>query len=107
MHFRFSRFTRMAAIFMLFIVFSVPAHAGIIQTAKNWFSGEALTLFISAVAALASGMTGLLYSKAVKTFRETGDFLSVLGSALEDNRLTRDELAQIVREGRDIFSIWR
>jgi len=93
--------------FVLFAMFALPAYAGIVQTAKKWFSGEALALVISAVAALVSGVSGIMYARSVKTFRETGEFLSVLGSALEDNRLTRDELAQIIREGRDIFSIWR
>jgi hypothetical protein len=107
MNIRSSRVTVISFAFILFSLCAVPAYAGIIQTAKNWFSGEAIALFISAAAALVSGMSGLLYAKAVKTFRETGEFLSMLGSALEDNRLTRDELALIIREGRDIFNIWR
>lgn len=107
MNIRSSRFTCISLAFVVFALCAVPAYAGIIQTAKTWFSGEAIALFISAAAALVSGMSGLLYSKAVKTFRQTGEFLSALGSALEDNRLTRDELAQIIREGRDIFNIWR
>ena len=46
-------------------------------------------------------------ASAKATMKEAGEFLRVLGFALEDNRITREELASIVKEGRDIFAAWR
>lgn len=86
---------------------AAPAYAGVFSTVTTWFTAETAAMIASAAAVLVSGILGLVYTRAVRTFRETGEFLTALGMALEDNRLTRDELAQIIREGRDIFSVWR
>lgn len=32
--------------------------------------------------------------------------LLTLGTALEDKRITRQELGSIVKEGKDIFAVW-
>ena len=81
--------------------------AGLIETAKSWFSAEAAALLVSAIAAILAGITGLFYTRAVRTFKEAGEFLTTLSLALEDKRITREELAQIIREGRDIFRAWK
>lgn len=83
------------------------AHAGVLGTVKTWLTGEAAALVASAAAALIAGLSGVMYSRVTRTFREAGEFLAAVGTALEDHRVTREELAAIVREGRDIFAVWQ
>ena len=94
-------------LFITLFAVAVPTYAGILDGAKNWLSTEVIAFLASAVAVLVSGLMGVMYTKAVRTFREAGEFLNVLGMALEDKRITREELAQIIREGRDVFRTWR
>jgi hypothetical protein len=82
-------------------------HAGTIDSVKSWITGEALAFILSATATILAGVSGVLYQRVASAMKEAGEFLRVLGSALEDNRITREELASIVKEGRDIFAAWR
>lgn len=87
---------------------AVPAFgAGIAGRVAGLVTGEVLSLALSAAAVVIAGASGILFARAARTFRETGEFLSVLGTAIEDRRITRDELAAIVREAKDIYRIWR
>ncbi len=97
---------------LIFVIMAVmessPAFgAGIAGRVANMVTGEVLSLVLSAAAVVIAGAFGLLFTRVARTFRETGEFLSLLGSAIEDRRITRDELAAIVREAKDIFRIWK
>jgi len=83
------------------------AHAGILDVGKAWFSGEVLALIASAILALIGGATGLVFRKIARTFREAGEFIATLGEAIEDSRLTREELTAVIKEGKDVFGVWR
>ena len=83
------------------------AHAGILGKVKMWLTGEVIALIASTVLVLVGGALGLVFRKIARTFKEAGEFLSTLGEAIEDHRITRDELACIVKEGRDVFNVWR
>lgn len=86
---------------------AAPAYAGVFGSVKGWFTGEIAAIVISAVIAIIGGTAGLLYGKVTRTFREAGEFLTTLGEALEDRRVTRDELAAIIRSGKEVFAVWR
>lgn len=101
------RFIAIAPFVTAAILYSLPANAGIAGSGGKWLSGEILSIVLSAALAIAGGAFGLLFSKVTRTFREAGEFLTVLGTALDDRRLTREELAAIIREGREIFTVWR
>jgi len=83
------------------------AHAGIVGNAGKWLTGEVGAYILSAVIALIGAGFGTMFVRMTRTFKETGEFLAALGEALEDRRITREELAAIIREGRDIFRVWR
>jgi hypothetical protein len=86
------------------------AHAGIgemVAGVKGWFTLEVAAFGLSMLLTLAAGAGGFLYTRIAHTLREAGEFLAVLGEAVEDQKLTREELADILSEGRDIFGIWR
>ncbi len=85
---------------------ATAAEAGVLNKIGAAVSGEVIALVISAAVALAAGAAGTLFVRVTRTFRETGEFLTALGSALEDTRITREELAKIVKEGKDIFAVW-
>jgi hypothetical protein len=88
------------------VLIAAPASAGILDSAKQLAGAELGALAASAIALILAGISGLFYARAVRTFREAGEFLTALSLALEDKRITRDELAQIIREGRDVFRAW-
>ena len=95
-------FTITSIVVLLSVLTSGYAHAGMWETVKSW-----VALVVSALLALAGGALGLIFRKISRTFKEAGEFMTVLGTALEDNRITRDELAHLLKEGREIFAVWR
>ncbi len=95
-------------VFVLALLFAAGnALAGVFDSVKSWITGETLALIVSAAAAFIAGLSGALYQKVANTMKEAGEFLNALGPALEDSRITREELAAIVREGREIFAVWK
>ena len=91
----------------MFLVLSVtPAFAGVIGTVKGWLTGEVIAVIATAVLGIICGTIGLLFSKISRTFKEAGEFLSTLGTAIEDRKMTREEIASIIKEGRDVFAVW-
>ena len=95
-----------SALFILF--FAVHAEAStILGKITSALSGEVFSLILSAALAIGAGIAGVLFTKIAGTLRETGEFLAALGLALEDRRITREELATIVKEAKDIFQTWK
>ncbi len=89
------------------ILLASEAHAGILEKARTWVTGEVAALVLSAILAILGGAFGLVFRRMSRTFKEAGEFMATLGIALEDKKLTRKELACIVKEGKDIFAVWR
>lgn len=56
--------------------------------------------------AVIAGAVGVLYTRITRTCKEAGEFLAVLGTVLEDTKITRQELGSIMKEGKDIFDVW-
>lgn len=83
------------------------AEAGVFGKVASALSGEVVALVLSAALAFAAGAAGAMFTRIAKTFRETGEFLSVLGCALDDHRVTREELAAIVGQAKDVFAAWK
>ena len=98
--------TVIVLVILLSLLFTGYAHAGVWETMSGWLTGEVLALVVSTLLAILGGALGLAFRKISRTFKEAGDFMTTLGTAIEDQRITRDELANIIKEGRDIFSVW-
>jgi predicted metal-binding transcription factor (methanogenesis marker protein 9) len=48
-------------------------------------------------------IVGIVKTKqAAKVITETGELLTVIGQALEDGKVTREEITQIVKEAQDV-----
>lgn len=95
---------------MCFALIPTVAQAGIgdwINSAKSWMSGELLALLATAGVALLASVAGVQFAKVQKTFAEFGEFMTTLSNALDDRKITNDELRAIVKEGKDIFAVWR
>ena len=88
------------------VLFSTLAYAGVFGTIKGWISGQVMAYIASAVLALVAGGLGVKYKKALLTIKEVGEFIKVLTDALEDDKLTKTELKQIAKEGKDIIDVW-
>jgi len=102
------KFFKIFAVIVLFAVFFTGfAEAGVLEKAKSWLTGEVLALFASCIIALLCGAFGIMFKKVTRTFKEAGEFMTTLGEALEDHRVSREELASIIKEGREIFEVWK
>ncbi len=99
-------FTVFVLVILLSLLFTGYAHAGVWEKARGWLTGEVLALVVSTLLAILGGAMGLVFRKISRTFKEAGEFMTTLGTAIEDQRITRDELANIIKEGRDVFRVW-
>lgn len=75
------------------------------EAIKDWVTGEVIAYTITAVLAL-GGLGGLVV-KISRTFKEIGEFMTAIGNALADSKMTGEELNSIVKEGKDVFSLWK
>jgi hypothetical protein len=91
----------------MFIFASTPVYAGVFGTIKEWAGGGIFVIVLSAVLAILAAVAKTKFDKVTKTLQEAGEFLAVLGVAIEDKKLTRDELAAIVKQGKDVLDPWR
>jgi len=101
------RFLTVMAAAALTFAATGAAEAGIFGKAAAVISGEVIALILSAAIVLAAGAAGAVFLRVARTFRETGEFLTILGEALDDRRISREELSGIVKEGKDIFAVWK
>ena len=93
------RFIFAAGLVVCVMLFFIDfAQAGVIGTVKSWLSGEVVALVASALLAIVGGVFGLTYRKITRTFKEIGECLTAIGIALEDNKLTREELIKSLIE---------
>ena len=86
---------------------ATAAEAGVFGKVAGALSEEVVALIVSAVVAMFAGALGIIFVRVTRTFREAGEFLNTLGYALEDHRITREELATIIREGKEVFMAWK
>jgi len=89
-------------LFIVFvIVFSSLAYAGPIDAVKSWGIGKIIGLV------LALGINAAVFMKIINTLKEAGEFFALLGKSLEDKKLTSKEISSIIKEGKDVFNIWK
>ena len=83
------------------------AYAGTLDKVKDWFTWNAAAYIITGL--LAVGVIGesVILGKIIRTLKEGGEFLTVLGDAVEDRKLGSDELNTIAKEARDVFDVWK
>ncbi len=102
------KFILTATVFITILLICISlAHAGIPGKAKALVTAETAALALSALLAVSGGFLGLTFRKIFRTLKEAGEFMAVLGDALEDKQLTREELARIIKKGGEVFMIWR
>ena len=99
--------TLLTTFFVFVVLFSHGMYAETADKTSSLISGEFLAIVLSAVVTILGSVFGMTLKRISRTFKEAGEFMSTLGSALEDNRLTRDELTAIIKEGSDIFTTWK
>ncbi|MFA6470477.1 MAG: hypothetical protein WCU00_00440 [Candidatus Latescibacterota bacterium] len=103
-----SKVTKLSVSALLILFFAVHAEAStFLGKITSALSGDVFSLLLSAVLAVGAGIAGVLFVRIASTLKETGEFLATLGIALEDRKISRDELASIVKEAKDIFQTWK
>ena len=93
---------------LLFTVFFAnAAFAGILGKVRIWLTGELMAIIFSAVIAILAGIFSLAFAKVSRTFKELGEFMITIAAAVEDKHITREELSNILSEGKDVLKVWR
>ena len=64
---------------------------------------EILTIIL----ALLSLYFGSKYKKAKQVMKELAEAMDKTYKAIEDNKITKDELKQVIKEWADVLKIWR
>lgn len=72
-----------------------------------FIGSQAWTYIASALLTIIAGSVGIIFVRVTATFKEAGEFLTVLGTALSDQKLDKTELNQIISEGKDVLNIWK
>ena len=62
--------------------------------------------FWPVILAFIAGAVGVMFKKITRTCKEFGEFLTTLGTTLEDQKITLEEHGAIVKEGKDFFAVW-
>lgn len=80
----------------------------------HWITGEVWGYVLTGIAAILSLALGWVYNKLgvrydliAKTLEEGAQFFGVLGAAAADHKITKEELASIIKEGQDVFSLYK
>ncbi|MBN1292537.1 MAG: hypothetical protein JXB48_11920 [Candidatus Latescibacteria bacterium] len=89
------------------LIGAAQVFAGIPGQIKTFLTTETTAIALTALITILGSFLGLLFNKLTRTFKETGEFMSKLGDALEDRKITRAELTDIIKEGRDIYLVWK
>lgn len=69
---------------------------------KEYITGELLTILGGIGLGILHRLNASRYSLIVKTLSETGQFLTTIGDAAADTKVTREELAAMIKEGADV-----
>lgn len=89
------------------VLFATSAYAGVFGKIGDWLKGEVLAVVLTALLAVVAGATTVVFSRIVTTLKEAGEFLSILGAAIEDKKITEEEISSILKEGKDVLNPWK
>jgi hypothetical protein len=99
---------------LLIITTVTVAHAGVLGDIWNGVKDQAMGVIMGGVALGLNGLLGWLHNKnaarfnmVTKTMAETGEFLTTLGTAIQDAKVTREELGATLKEGADVVNVFR
>lgn len=99
---------------LLIIGTAAVAHAGILGDIGSYVKEQAMGVILGGVALGINGVLMWLHNKnaarfnmVTKTMAETGEFLTTLGTAIQDAKVTREELGATLKEGADVVNVFR
>lgn len=61
---------------------------------------------LTAVFGIATIVLGVKYRKVKRTLKELGEAITTTSNAIDDNKLTEEEIKSTVKEWNDVVSIW-
>jgi hypothetical protein len=100
-------FTAILMGIMAVIVFAGPV---------DWIKGAAgkigLELGAGAITVLIGFLTagtgaGYVFMRIMKTMIEAGEFFAAIGEAMQDKKISPEEISEIYGRGKDVFNVWR
>ena len=106
-------YRKIFVVFILAMTVATVAYAGPLGTIKAWITGEIAQLILAGIAGILTIALGILMKKfgdsgekVKQTFKETAEFIDVVGAAIADDKISKEELKNIVEEGKDIYEVW-
>ncbi len=89
------------------VLISGSAYALSLGSIKDWLSGNVIAYILTGILAIGAIGGSLMFSRIVTTLQELGEFLTALGLALSDRKITKEELTTLLAQGKEVANIWR
>lgn len=81
--------------------------SGIFSSIGHFITGEVMSCILTALAVIVFSVFGAISVRIITTLKEAGEFMMVLANALQDRKITREELEAIIKEAQDVFNIFK
>lgn len=75
------------------------AFAGVFDTVKSFISTELISVLVSAGLGILYAKSEVRYGRVSRTLTEAGVFLEKLGTYVADGKTTREEIADLIKQG--------
>ena len=98
------RFTLLFIVAMLII--TGTAEAGVWGNIKGFFSDQVWAALATGIVFIFATFFGVIFNRSTTTLKETAEFMNVLAAAIEDKKVSREELAAIAKKGKDVVNVW-
>lgn len=101
-------FTTLVLLFVL--AFALPVFAGVgdfFGGIKDTITSKGVAMVLTALLGISGITATVVFKRVCRTLKEAGEFLTAVGEAFEDGKLSSREIGRILQEGKDVFSIWK
>ncbi len=93
---------------LLALVFvATSAYAFGFSDIKSWVTWQGAAYLLTFILGLGIIGGSLMFVRILQTIKEAGEFMVYLADALNDKKLTPEEMKKIMADARDVFSIWK
>lgn len=105
---------RFIILFVMLMAFASTAFAFGLKDVGNWIAGNVMGTIATAGCAGLGWALKLVWNKntarynlVAKTLVEAGQFFEALGKMIGDQNVTRDELAAVIKEGKEVIDLYK
>jgi len=99
-------FNLLIVVFVMTVMFAGIAEAGAWDKIKGMLSMQFWAYAATGLVFIFGTFGAVLFSKTTTTMKESAEFLNVLAAAIEDKKVSKEELLSIVKEGKDVINVF-